>query len=111
MSRRDQCAVCDCGARTFGDSRYCKRHLAHTVLEASGEDPVNHPKHYTSSLAKCSKCAHPIECIDVTRHMSFNIGNAMKYEWRADMKGAAVEDLEKAVWYLQDEIKKRKGEV
>ena len=61
------------------------------------DDPVNHPKHYTN---------HPsgIECIQVTRHMGFNLGNAMKYVWRADLKNG-IEDLEKAVWYLQDEIK------
>lgn len=64
-------------------------------------DPVNHPKHYT---------AHPsgIECIEITRHMGFNLGNAMKYIWRADLKNNAIEDLEKAVWYIKDEIEKRK---
>ena len=64
-------------------------------------DPVNHPKHYTN---------HPsgVECIEITRHMGFNLGNAMKYIWRADLKNDAIEDLEKAVWYLNDEIQKRK---
>jgi len=64
-------------------------------------DPVNHPKHYTN---------HPsgVECIEITRHMGFNLGNAMKYIWRADLKNDAIEDLEKAVWYLKDEIQKRK---
>jgi hypothetical protein len=64
-------------------------------------DPVNHPKHYTS---------HPsgIECIDITRHMGFNLGNAMKYIWRADLKADAIEDMQKAVWYIHDEIKKRR---
>jgi hypothetical protein len=63
-------------------------------------DNVNHPKHYTS---------HPsgIECIQITRHMSFNIGNAVKYLWRADEKGNALEDLQKARWYIDDEIKRR----
>lgn len=63
-------------------------------------DNVNHPKHYTS---------HPsgIECIQVTRHMGFNLGNAIKYIWRADLKADAIEDLRKAVWYLQDEIAER----
>lgn len=62
-------------------------------------DPVNHPKHYTQ---------HPsgIECIQITRHMGFNLGNAIKYLWRADLKNGN-EDLEKAVWYINDEIKKR----
>jgi len=64
------------------------------------QDPVNHPKHYTS---------HPsgVECIQITEHMGFNLGNAMKYIWRADEKHNAVEDLRKAVWYLQREIAKR----
>jgi hypothetical protein len=66
-------------------------------------DPVNNPKHYTS---------HPsgVECIQITRHMGFNLGNAIKYIWRADEKGKRIEDLEKAVWYLTDEIQKRKNE-
>jgi hypothetical protein len=63
-------------------------------------DPVNHPKHYTS---------HPsgVECITVTEHMGFNLGNAVKYIWRADLKGNAIEDLEKARFYLDDEIRRR----
>lgn len=65
-------------------------------------DPVNHPQHYTS---------HPsgIECITITRHMGFNLGNVMKYIWRADHKEVPIQDLEKAKWYLEDEIKMRKG--
>lgn len=67
-------------------------------------DPVNHPSHYTS---------HPsgIECIQITRHMGFNLGNAFKYIWRADEKheDGGIEDISKAIWYLQDELKKRKG--
>lgn len=67
---------------------------------SEAHDPVNHPKHYN---------AHPsgVECIAITRHMSFNIGNAMKYLWRADEKGAPIEDLKKAIWYINDEINKR----
>lgn len=66
-------------------------------------DPVNHPPHYTS---------HPsgIECIEITEHMGFNLGNALKYIWRADEKGNAIQDLEKARWYLDREIAKRKNE-
>lgn len=63
------------------------------------DDPVNHPAHY----------AHPsgIECIEVTRHMNFNIGNAIKYLWRHGKKNpeATIEDLQKAIFYIQDEIK------
>jgi len=67
------------------------------------EDVVNHPKHYTN---------HPsgIECIQVTEHMGFNLGNAVKYIWRADLKGKAIEDLEKARWYIDREIQKRTGQ-
>lgn len=66
-------------------------------------DNVNHPKHYTSHKSG-------IECIQVTRHMSFNLGNAFKYIWRADLKNG-IEDLEKAMWYLRDEIVKRGNEI
>lgn len=66
-------------------------------------DMVNHPTHYTS---------HPsgVECIDITEHMNFNLGNALKYIWRADLKGESIEDLEKAEFYVKREIKKRKQE-
>ena len=40
--------------------------------------------------------------------MGFNLGNAIKYIWRADLKGNSIQDLEKAIWYLQDELTKRK---
>lgn len=64
-------------------------------------DMVNHPAHYL---------AHPsgIECIDITEHMGFNLGNVIKYLWRAEEKGAPLQDLEKAAWYLAREIEKRK---
>ena len=67
-------------------------------------DPVNSPKHYTG---------HPsgIECIQVTEHMGFNLGNAIKYIWRCDDKKDAIEDLEKAAWYVNREIKKRKAKI
>lgn len=60
-------------------------------------DEVNHPPHYN---------AHPsgVECITVTEHMNFNLGNAIKYIWRAGMKGATLKDLEKARWYVDREI-------
>lgn len=72
-------------------------------------DMINHPPHYTSHPAKCD-CGKPIECIQITRHMSFNIGNAVKYLWRAGLKGDAVADLRKAAWYINDEIAKRSAE-
>lgn len=58
---------------------------------------VNHPDHYNE---------HPsgVECIDVVEHMTFNVGNAVKYLWRAGLKGDRLEDLEKARWYIDREI-------
>lgn len=63
-------------------------------------DMVNKPPHYTS---------HPsgVECIQVTEHMGFCLGNAIKYIWRADLKADAVEDLRKAVFYIEREIARR----
>jgi hypothetical protein len=60
-------------------------------------DPVNHPKHYTE---------HPsgVECIEITEHMNFCVGNAIKYLGRAGLKGEQVEDLRKARWYIDREI-------
>jgi hypothetical protein len=61
-------------------------------------DLVNHPPHYTS---------HPsgIECIQITEHMNFCLGNAVKYIWRAGLKNKnTVEDLQKAIFYLNREI-------
>ena len=70
-------------------------------------DSVNHPAHYNS---------HPsgIECIEIARHHNFNIGNTIKYIWRAGLKSEEgmedtdkqVEDLNKAIWYIKDEIKR-----
>jgi hypothetical protein len=59
-------------------------------------DAIN-PPHYQS---------HPsgIECIQVTEHMSFLIGNAVKYLWRAGSKGDEAEDLRKALWYIERRI-------
>lgn len=64
------------------------------------ENNVDHPAHYN---------AHPsgVECIDIVEHMSFNVGNAIKYLWRADEKGRPIEDLEKAAWYIRREIERR----
>ena len=66
-------------------------------------DKIDHPPHYTS---------HPsgVECVTVTEHMGFNLGNAIKYIWRADLKGDAIEDLKKAAWYIAREIAKRERE-
>jgi hypothetical protein len=62
-------------------------------------DPVNNPIHYTS---------HPsgIEEIEVSEHMTFCLGNVIKYVWRAGLKGNKIEDLRKAQWYLNREIER-----
>lgn len=72
-------------------------------------DPVNHPAHYTASPAKCEH-GTPIECIQITEHMNFCLGNAVKYIWRSSLKGKPVEDLRKAVWYLEREIERIQNE-
>lgn len=70
--------------------------------ELPAHDAVNHPKHYTS---------HPsgVECIQITEHMGFNLGNALKYIWRANLKNHAIEDMNKAIWYIERELEKRNG--
>jgi hypothetical protein len=61
---------------------------------------VEHPSHYTR---------HPsgIEAIEICGYMNFCLGNALKYILRADYKGKAIEDLEKARWYINREIFQR----
>ena len=61
---------------------------------------IEHPTHYTQ---------HPsgIECIEITEHFNFTLGNAIKYIWRSGLKSSnAVEDLQKAAWYIQREIQR-----
>ena len=73
-------------------------------------DAVNHPKHYTSH-------ASGVECIEITRHYTFDIGNAIKYLWRAGLKKEQglsdiekeIEDCKKAIWYINDHIKHLKN--
>lgn len=67
---------------------------------------VHHPKHYNM---------HPsgIECIDVIEHMTFNVGSAVKYLWRAGLKPGegTLHDLKKAAWYISREIEKAEKEL
>lgn len=71
------------------------------LVSNEDQDVVNHPKHYTSDPSG-------VECIQVTRHRNFNIGNALKYLWRAGLKDSnpQTQDLRKAIWYIEDEIKR-----
>lgn len=71
--------------------------------EYTVKDMVNHPTHYTS---------HPsgIEVIQITEHMNFCLGNAIKYIMRSELKGKQIEDLNKAIWYINREIERLQNE-
>lgn len=78
--------------------------LKEVMKKAEGllHDPVNHPTHYTNHQSG-------IECIQVTEYMNFCLGNAVKYIWRAGIKSDnPVEDLQKAIWYINREIERIK---
>ena len=71
-----------------------------TLTGKPKHDAVNHPSHYTE---------HPsgVECIQITEHMNFCLGNAVKYIWRAGLKNDnAIEDLKKARWYVDRELER-----
>ena len=106
-----------CGYNTRVDKRIISYKLVEQCkpkdMEQKTEikvDNVNHPAHYNS---------HPsgIECIEIARHHNFNIGNAIKYLWRAGLKSEKgmedadkqVEDLRKAIFYINDEIERIKS--
>ena len=75
------------------------------------DENVSHPSHYTWLKDKCG-----IEVIDITRHLDFDLGNAIKYILRAgrkpivnenlsdDFLRAAIQDLKKALFYINDKI-------
>ena len=72
------------------------------------ENKVEHPSHYTWLKDKCD-----IEVIDITRHLDFDKGNAVKYILRSGYKEEQgytakqkeIEDIKKAIWYLNDKLK------
>lgn len=66
-------------------------------------EQVDHPIHYNSSKSG-------IEVIDIVRHENFNVGNSIKYILRHQDKGNPIQDLKKAIWYLEDEIKRLENE-
>lgn len=85
--------------------------VAPTTTGREKNTPVAHPVHYNADPSG-------VECIDIVRHRNFNIGNAIKYLWRAGLKVAVgrsarekeIEDLKKARWYLADEIRRLGGD-
>lgn len=97
-SKDGTCLKCGRLFLKYDEKQY---HLMDGACPGVKDDPVNHPPHYTK---------HPsgVECIQVTEHMSFNLGNAVKYIWRAGDKGKLEEDLKKAIWYLEREIQRLK---
>ena len=106
MSR---CPNCEAEMEVVGDGNGVHSHHCNTCKlawpvkdRAIQADRVDHPPHYN---------AHPsgVECITVTEHMNFNLGNAIKYIWRAGLKSEdASTDLEKARWYVDREIARLK---
>lgn len=96
----------------YMDDNYIKKYFDFVRTPKQTESSnVEHPKHYNS---------HPsgVECIDIVRHYCFAIGNAIKYLWRAGLKGDAsmtskekeIEDLKKAIFYINDRIETLKKE-
>lgn len=81
-----------------------RMHPLSSAVPKPNHDPVHHPSHYTSNPSG-------VECIEITRHLNFNLGNAVKYIWRCGLKEGEdeIQGLEKAIWYLQDEVRRRKG--
>lgn len=73
--------------------------MSREAEKLAATDEINHPAHYTQ---------HPsgVECIQITEHMNFNCGNAVKYVWRADLKDDQLTNLHKARWYIDREIKR-----
>lgn len=89
------CLVVGCDCDHY---RYTTVNAARTLLKnPPRDDSVEHPAHYTR---------HPsgVECIQITEHMNFNVGNAVKYLWRNEDKGSRIQDLKKARWYVDREI-------
>lgn len=69
------------------------------TVDPESSEAVDHPQHYNNDVSG-------VECIDVIEDKSFNIGNAIKYLWRAGNKGKLLEDLKKARWYVNREIER-----
>ena len=75
--------------------------------ESAPKQKVNHPSHYSYLKELCG-----VEVIDITRHLDFDTGNAVKYLLRAGHKSEqgyddttkAIEDLQKAIFYIKDKI-------
>lgn len=75
------------------------------IQEIGIKNEVHHPTHYNSNPSG-------IECIKVIEHYNFCVGNAIKYLWRNGLKNSPsqstknsqIQDLKKAIWYIEREI-------
>lgn len=91
LSREFALSCAKCGSHYVNKDFNCANCEKEQGRKDDSVDMVNHPPHY--------KDASGIECIEVTKHMSFLGGNCFKYLYRAGSKGDAIEDLKKAAWY------------
>lgn len=104
----DSCAIenqCSSIKGMFFDN-YDECKAAYEIIQGlSTNDPVNHPSHYTKGK---------IEVADfiADQKLNFDRGNAVKYVCRAGSKDPdkEIQDLEKAIWYINHEIKTLKGD-
>jgi len=71
-------------------------------VRSQQKEAIDSPPHYTSHESG-------IECIQVTEHMNFCLGNVVKYVWRVDQKGDPIENLKKARFYIDREIERRRN--
>jgi len=85
---------------TYGTEQEKEQTMPHEAHDPK-PDNVNHPPHYAT---------HPsgVECVDIAEHLSFSLGNSLKYLWRAKNKGHEEEDLKKCLWYLERETRAQK---
>lgn len=88
--------------RKLKDSIINSPHKPVESLPPMQQDAVNHPAHYTHSSVE------PIDAIEAWK-LNFHLGCAVKYIARCEHKGRPIEDLEKARWYLDREIERRKA--
>ena len=97
---------CDFTVKTIDVMDYDRKNRIGLKPEEKKDDPVNHPSHYTQGK---------IECIDfiVDKKLNFCRGNAVKYIVRAGLKDPSkeIEDLEKAVFYINKEIQTLKERI
>jgi hypothetical protein len=92
--------------KALEDAKRVKRDTDPAPPPEPDDEPIPYtlvdPPHYRS---------HPsgVECIQITEHMSYCVGNAIKYLWRAGLKGDAIGDLRKALWHVEREIERLEG--